>query len=95
MAEAEDDGGERHESDAERDEESGNENVPLDKDSVKAEPEEEFSDDAVSESEIQSDAEQKSSPDQSEGEGLEGSEKEDLDGDQQSQDDLEVQAECN
>jgi hypothetical protein len=50
MAEAEDEGGERHESDAERNEESSNENVPLDKDSVKAEPEEEFSDDAVSES---------------------------------------------
>jgi hypothetical protein len=31
--------------------------VPLDKDSVKAEPEEQFSEDAVSEDELQSDAE--------------------------------------
>lgn len=50
---ADDNEGERHESEAER-EESGEEDeqVPLDKDSVKAEPEEEFSDDAKPESEL-------------------------------------------
>ena len=91
---AEDEGGERHESEAERDlsDEENDADVPLDKDSVKAEPDEQFSSDAKSEEDLQSDAEKVSDMSNVEEEGHERSDEQSY---SQSEDELDLKQQPN